>query len=384
MIDWIMEAKKIQDEIKENRAHIHKYPELGNREFGTAAFIEERLRFYGISTKRLLDTAVIGYLVNDENAPTVALRSDIDALPITEKTACAFSSLNKGYMHACGHDVHVSAALGAARILSQHKDELKGNVRFIFQPDEESMGGAKRLISLGVMDKVNAIFGMHVSPDLEFGDIGIRYGKFYAASTKFIINIIGKAAHGAEPHKGVDALLAAARLVVSLKKIPAELKPEKTILNIGIFESGTAENIISGEAFLSGMIRTFGDENTAYMKRRISEETDKECLFSKTKGDLDLIDGYSGIINTDHETEIAENALKSMLGAGHIKIIREPTLLSEDFGFYIDASCGSYYHLGVGGDYGVHSPYFLPPLNAPVLGAAVHARVVSEYLNSIV
>lgn len=384
LTNWLLEAEKINAEIRENRHHIHMYPELGNKEFKTADFVEQKLRSYGIRTERLLDTAVIAYLDTDAVEPCVALRADMDALPISEETGCGYVSKNQGCMHACGHDVHVSSALGAARLLCEHRNELKGSVRFIFQPDEENNGGASRLISLGAMKGVKAIFGMHVSPDLEFGDVGIRYGKFYASSDKFRINIDGKTAHGAEPQNGIDALLAAAQITIGLHKIPEELKPEKAILNVGTFESGTAENILPGHAYLTGIFRTFGQNNREYMARRLKEAVDKVCLRTGVKANVNLIHGFSGITNTDHETKLAEKALTELLGTEHIKNLTEPIMLSEDFGYYIEASSGSFYHLGVGGKNHLHSSLFLPPENAPVLGAAIHAQVISRYLDSII
>lgn len=383
LMNWRLEAEKIGDWIKENRVYFHQCPELGDKEFKTAEHIEIQLKSIGLRIERLLDTAVIGYLDVDKSLPTVALRSDIDALPILEETGVSYASLNPGCMHACGHDVHMSSALGAARLLSEHKSVLKGNVRFIFQPSEEKHGGARRLIDLGVCDGVKATFGMHVSPELKFGDVGIRYGKFYAASDEFVIDIEGKSAHGAQPEMGINALLCGARMVLSLQELPKKLLPDKSVVTVGIFKSGTADNILAGSAHLAGICRTLGSENRAYLEKLLNETIESESAFIGAKAKLRLIYGYGGIVNTDNETAVAERALCSMLGAKHVVRIEEPTMLSEDFGCYIDASLGSFYHLGVGGDYSLHSANFLAPKDSPILGAAVHAQVISEYLRSL-
>lgn len=401
-IDWILEAHKHAHEIMDIREEIHAFPELGNQEFKTAGLIEERLHSYGIPTRRLLGTAVIGELhgckpadamdasVPEESAGCssiqsgriVALRADMDALPIHEQTDWAFASGNEGVMHACGHDVHMAAALGAARLLSKHADLLRGTVRFIFQPDEEGNGGAERLVKEHVLDGVSAVFGAHVSPNLPLGTIGIRYGKFYAASDVIRVKVHGRSCHGAEPEKGIDALHAAARMVTALKKLPLEFFPEHSVLTIGTFRSGTAENILPGEAEFQGIIRTLGPDTRAKMKACLLETIQQIEAETDVTAELFIRESYPGVVNTDSETACAEGAALRLFGPEHVCRIAEPTMTTEDFGYYVEAAGGSFYHIGVGGDYPLHNEHFLPPDDAPVIGAALHAAVLFSRLQA--
>ncbi len=379
-IDWYKEAVGISDEIIENRRELHSHPELGNHEFMTASFIENKLNSYGIKTCRMLDTAVIGILEGDDKGDCIALRADMDALPVTETTGCDFSSQNAGLMHACGHDVHMSAVLGAARLLSMHRSELKGSVKFIFQPDEEGSGGADRLIKEGVLNDVNAVFGAHVSPDLPLGTVGIRYGKFYAASDVYKVILTGKSSHGAEPQKGIDALYAASKILCALHELPSELAPERAVITTGILNSGTAVNIVPGKAVFEGIIRTLGADSRAYIKRRFQEIINNISNETGVSAEIIIKESYPGVVNTDNETLMAENSAKALFGDDKVIRIEEPTMTTEDFGYYINASKGCFYHIGTGGST-LHSSDYLPDESAPVLGAALHAEVVYDYLS---
>ena len=381
-IDWLSEVSHASCEIIKHRQHIHAHPELGNHEYETAAYIENVLKSYGIETRRLLDTAVVGILKGEKSGRAAALRADMDALPISEQTGCSFSSLNDGIMHACGHDVHVSAALGAARLLSEHRHELCGDIHFIFQPDEEGDGGAKRLCELGVMNGINAVFGAHVSPDIGYGKVGIRYGKFYAASDIYRVTVHGKGAHGAEPEKGIDALFAAAQMLCLLHELPKELYPERAVVTTGRLISGTAVNIVPGEAYFEGIIRTLGADSRTYIKRRIREAIDD--ISAKTGVSCDLIfrESYPGVVNTDSAAMHAEKSAAELLGTDNVIRIAEPTMTTEDFGYYIEKTDGCFYHIGVGGNNALHSAAFLPPDGASVIAAAVHAAVLYDYLRS--
>ena len=390
-IDWLKEAEKHADEIMDIREEIHAFPERGNQEFRTAELIEDCLHSYGIPTRRLLGTAVIGELrgsriPDDERSgearprKTVALRADIDALPIEEKTDWTFSSNTPGLMHACGHDVHTAAVLGAARLLSKYTDCFSGAVRFIFQPDEEGSGGADRLVRAGVMDGVGAVFGAHVSPDLPAGTIGIRYGKFYAAADVFHIGIQGKSSHGAEPEKGIDALAAAARMVTELEALPSVFLPERSVLTVGTFRSGTATNILAGDAEITGIIRTLGSDTRKAMKTRFADTVRSIEADTGVTASVRIRESYPGVVNTDRETVHAEQAALRLFGPDHVIRIDTPTMTTEDFGYYIDASAGSFYHIGVGGDFPLHNEHFLPSGDAAVYAAAMHAETVFSWL----
>ena len=392
MIDWLKEAERHADEIMDIREDIHAFPERGNEEFRTAELIEDRLHSYGIPTRRLLGTAVIGELRGTGGSDadhsgelypqkTVALRADIDALPIEEKTDWAFASNTPGLMHACGHDIHTAAALGAARLLSKYSDCFSGTVRFVFQPDEEGSGGADRLVRAGVMDGVGAVFGAHVSPDLPAGTVGIRYGKFYAAADVFTISIQGKSSHGAEPEKGIDALAAAARMVTALEALPSIFLPERSVLTVGTFRAGTATNILAGDAEITGIIRTLGSDTRKAMKARFADTVRSIEADTGVTASFRIRESYPGVVNTDPETAHAEQAALRLFGPDRVIKIDTPTMTTEDFGYYIDAtSAGSFYHIGVGGDYPLHNEHFLPSGDTAVYAAAMHAETICSWL----
>lgn len=377
-IDFLAQAQSFSEEICEIRRSIHRQPELGNNEYKTADKIEKFLKSCSVETVRLTETAVMGVLRGREEGRTVAFRADIDALPVQEKTGADFSSENDGIMHACGHDVHTSALLGAAKILSTHRDEMKGTVVFLFEPDEEGSGGAKRIIEAGALKNVDAVFGAHVSPDLPSGTVGVKFGKFYAASDMFTVKVHGKSSHGAEPEKGIDALSAAAEMVLNIKKIPEKFSADKCVVSVGTFSSGTAGNIISDYAEFSGIIRTLGAENRAAVKNEFRQVISFIAEKTKTTPEILIRESYGGIVNHDSETQFVKKTAEKYFG--NMVEIQNPTMTTEDFGCYLDEVSGSFYHIGAGCDAPLHSPQFLPDDNSLVTAAAVHSAVAWEFL----
>ena len=380
--NFLSAAKAIAPEIQALRETFHRRPELGNQEFETAKRVEAYLNGLGIETERLLDTAVVGTLRGALPGPTVALRADMDALPVTEATGVAFASECPGVMHACGHDVHLAAALGAAKLLSERRDALPGTVKLLFQPDEEGDGGARRMIAAGCLAGVDAVFGCHVSPDLPAGTVGIRYGKFYAASDIFDVTVLGKSAHGAEREKGIDALGAAAELTTALLALPRELLPEKSVVTVGAFHAGNKENVLAARADLLGILRTLGRDSREKLQRRFVETLQEIAARTGTHIEHRFRGGHGGVVNTDPETALVERAAAALLGAERVRRIETPTMTSEDFGFFIDAlGAGCFYHIGAGCAEPLHAPGFLPDADAPVTAAAVHAAVLWGFLN---
>ena len=340
--DYLSEVEQIAPELTELREAFHRTPELGNHEFKTAERIEHALRACGLRPRRVLDTGVVATLHGSLPGPTIALRADMDALPVQETTGAPFASENPGVMHACGHDVHITAALGAAMLLSRHRDSLRGSVRFLFQPDEEGEGGAERMIAAGCMKDVRAVFGGHVTPDLPAGTVGVRYGKFYAASDTFQIRLFGRAAHGAEREKGVDALEAGAILVQELIRLPERLTGERSVVSVGTFRSGTARNVVADEAQLQK--------------------------------------SYSGVVNHDAETDHVRRVAGKLFGRKNVVVLDLPTMKTDDFGYFLLHHPGVYYHFGAGCDKPLHSPDFLPEAHTALTGAALHAAVLHSYL----
>ena len=375
-INFLEEARALKPELAEMHKAFHRIPEIGNNEFKTAELIEHYLDAVNVQHRRILGTAIIARVDGKLNGKNSAVRSDIDALPITEATGCDFASENPGMMHACGHDVHITGALGAAMILSRHRDELPGSVTFLFQPDEEGGGGAQRMIDSGCLEGVDAVFGCHVDPLLKAGHVGIKYGDFYAASATWKITVIGKSVHGAQRDKGIDSIEVSAHIIPEILKIPGG------VVSIGVINAGTVNNIVAGKSEMFGIIRTYGFEKRAEMCR----ELDKVCqeISSKFGAECrcEITDSCAGVINdNDKITSFLEKNARSVFGDEKVHVIEKPLFISEDFGCFIRAKTGCFYHIGAGCEIPLHSNNFLPDPDAIVTAAAMHSSSVFAYNN---
>ena len=379
MREILAEAEALAPEIGALRETLHACPELGRREYRTADTVEARLRALGLETVRIGETGVMGTLRGAKSGPVAALRADMDALPVTEETGAPFASRNPGVCHACGHDVHMAAVLGAAEILSRRVGTLTGTVRFLFEPDEEGSGGAAELVRSGCMNGVGAVFGCHVSPELPAGTVGVRYGKFYAAADIFKVTVLGRTAHGAEREKGIDALAAAAEMVTALLRIQEE-ESEPCVLTIGTFASGEARNILPGRAEMEGIFRTLGPDARERVRGRLEPVLRAIAERHGAGVDLALQESYGGVVNSQAETALLETAAAAVLGPGKVMRLSVPTMTTEDFGVLIDAAAGSFYHVGAGCREPLHSPRFLPENSAAVTAAAVHTAAVLSFL----
>ena len=304
----------------------------------------------------------------------------MDALPLTEATGADFASRNPGVMHACGHDVHMAAALGAARLLAEHRDALKGSVVFLFQPDEEGRGGAQRMIEAGALEGVDAVFGAHVSPDLPAGPRGRALRQVLRRLGHLQIVVNGVSAHGAEREKGIDALGAAAALVSRLIDLPKRLPGERAVLSVGSFHAGTAENALADRAEFAGIIRTLGPAARSELKRLFRLAVDEVTAAWGATAEVTLRESYPGVVNDDAMTALAERAARSLLGDDRVHVIDRPTMTTEDFGYFLMEKPGSFYHIGAGCSLPLHNTAFLPDEQAPVVAAAVHAAVIEKFL----
>ena len=379
-MNTLARAEALAPKLYGIREQIHRHPEFGNQEFATAALIEETLQSAGIETRRVTETGILGILRGAEAGPAAALRADMDALPITENSGAEFASEIPGHMHACGHDIHVTAALGAALLLAERRDELRGEARFFFEPDEEGSGGAARMVAAGCMEGVEAVFGAHVVPDLPEGVIGVRYGKFYAASDIFSVSFRGRSAHGAQPEDGIDALAAAAEAVTRLRGLPAALLNDPAVLSIGIFHAGTADNIIADSARFSGTMRTLGPADRACLKEAFRKTVGEVSEKFGTAHEIVFRESYGGIVNTDEESRIVQETAGKLFGKDFVRVIEKPTMKTEDFGCFIDAAKGAFYHIGAGCGAPLHNPEFLPVPYTIIRLAALHADIIGHYL----
>lgn len=388
MIDFLAEASAIEAELIAIRREIHRHPELGRSEFITAKLIERELSKLNIPFRRAADTGIIGELTGALPGPTVALRADMDALPILEQSGVSFSSEVSDVMHACGHDLHTASLLGAARLLSAHRSELRGSVRFFFQPDEEGDGGAKRMIDDGCMDGVSAVFGAHVAPELPCGTVGIRFGKAYAASNPFDITLHGKSSHGAEPHLGSDVIVAAGALVGAIQTLVSrQVSPlDSAVISIGSLHAGTARNIIADEAKLSGIIRCFGPEMRRQLTDRLTAMVQGVAAAHNVDAEINIQWGYSGIINDDSMTAHVRHSAEALLSSTNVINEATPSLTTEDFGEFLSRAPGSFWHIGVGriGEENapLHNPRFNPDEGALKIAAALHSKIVWDLLEN--
>lgn len=373
-INFLAEAESLRDKLTEIRKEFHRIPEIGDKEFQTAELIEHYLDEAGISHRRVIGTGIIARVEGELPGRNCAVRSDIDALPVTEATGCDFASKTPGMMHACGHDVHISGALGAAMILQSHRGELPGSVTFIFQPNEEGDGGAERMIEAGCLEGVSAVFGCHVDPALPAGNVGIKYGDFYAASATWKINVIGKSAHGAQRDKGIDSIEAASHIVPEILRIPGG------VVSVGMFHAGTANNILAGRAELAGIIRTYGLAKRSAMCRELESVCSDVAGKFGAKCECVITDSCVGIVNdNDKITALCENSARETFGDNRVNIIERPLFISEDFGSYIIAKTGCFYHIGAGCEYPLHSDKFLPTPDAVITASAMHSSSAYNY-----
>ncbi|MDH4028641.1 MAG: amidohydrolase, partial [Nitrospirota bacterium] len=322
--------------MKEIRRKLHQWPELGFREEKTAGLISEELSRLGISHRTgVARTGIVGRLVTDGSGPTVALRADMDALPINENTGLPFSSQNPGVMHACGHDGHVAIVLGAAAILKANPPE--GNAVFIFQPAEESEGGAKPMIEQGALEGVDMIFGGHIERHHHVGEIGIKTGVHTSFTDSFEINITGKGGHAARPHEAIDAVLIASQFVINIQTIISrDVDPlHPSVITIGQISAGTVYNAIAENAVLKGTIRTTNEQIRAQIIGKIAKLASSLAALNDAEIKVDMKPGYPPVINDDRAVELAWHAAEELVGRDRTVSIPLPSLGGEDFAYYL-------------------------------------------------
>jgi len=379
----------IAQKIIEFRRHIHQYPELSNQEFKTTDYIGKVLHSLKISSKRITKTGITGTLHSGTGNKCIALRADIDALPVHEKSAIPkqYQSKNKGIMHACGHDANTAIVLGAALLLSQQKGKLNGAVKFIFQPNEETSGGAKQLVSAGVLNnpKVNIITGIHVTPELESGVIGLKYGELLAAVDKFEIELYGGGGHSAYPHRGKDTIYVASQVIQSLQAVVSrELNPvEPVVISIGQINGGTAFNILADKVVMIGTVRTLNEnirkQVQQLMKKHIANIAKTYNLQFRFKYSYE---GYP-VYNNKSVIDLCYTAAKKIT---RIVMLDKPTMGGEDFSEYLRHVPGCFIYLGIRKKgmpvYPWHHPEFVVDESALHTGSEVLAELVTGYLTA--
>lgn len=365
------------------RHHLHAHPELSYQEFETSAYIQSQLTAFGIPHTVMATTGVVGIIEGKNPASRiVALRADIDALPITEENQVPYKSRNEGVMHACGHDVHTTCLLGAARILQELKNEWEGTVKLIFQPGEErNPGGASIMIREGVLEnpKPEAIFGLHVHPQMEVGKLSFRSGKVMASADEIYITIKGKGGHAAAPHWTTDTILVASHLIVALQQIVSRKSNpfSPSVLSICSIQGGHTTNVIPAEVKLMGTFRTM-DESWRFKAHELIEQQAR-AIAAGMDAEIDFrIDvGYPSVYNHEGLNIIAKNLAQTFMGEEKVEDT-ELRMGAEDFGYYSQHIPGCFYRLGTGNIdkgiiSGVHTPTFNVDESAIPIGMGIMA-----------
>ncbi|MES2416556.1 MAG: M20 family metallopeptidase [Bacteroidota bacterium] len=361
-------AAKIYKDVVSYRHHLHANPELSFKEFKTSMYIKEKLTAWGIEYKDMANTGIVGLIKGElPSTAVIALRADMDALPIHEANDKPYRSKNEGVMHACGHDVHSSSLLGTAYILNELKAEFAGTIKLVFQPAEEVLpGGASIMIKEGVLENPtpNAMVGQHVMPLIESGKVGFRSGIYMASTDELYVTVHGKGGHGAQPHQNIDPVLITAHIIVALQQIVSRNADPRlpSVLSFGKVNANGATNIIPNEVKLEGTFRTLNEEwrKEAHrlmkkMAEGIAESMGGSCEFT-------IMHGYPFLVNEERLTENARTFAEDYLGKANV-VDLDIWMAAEDFAYYSQVTNACFYRLGTGNEakgttHSVHTPNF--------------------------
>ena len=361
-------ANQIHADAIANRRHLHAHPELSFHEYETSAFVAKKLDELGIEYKKMANTGLVALIKGSKPSDAVvALRADMDALPIVEANDVEYKSQNPGVMHACGHDVHTSSLLGTAKILSELKDEFGGTVKLIFQPAEEKLpGGANLMIQEGVLEnpKPDAVLGQHVMPLIETGKVGFRAGKYMASTDEIYVIVHGKGGHGAQPQQNIDPVVITSHIIIALQQIISRVADPKTpsVLSFGKVIANGATNVIPNEVYLEGTFRTMDEEWRAKAHEKMKKMAEGIAEAMGGSCDFNIINGYPFLVNEEVLTANARASAEEYLGKENV-IDLDLWMAAEDFAYFSQATDACFYRLGTGNisrgiTSSVHTPTF--------------------------
>lgn len=384
-------AKEFFAEIVDIRRHLHRNPELSFEEYNTSAFVKAVLDKIGIPYTSMANTGVVALLKGDlPSDKVIALRADMDALPITEVEGRPYGSQNKGVMHACGHDVHTSSLLGVAKILYALKSKFGGTVKLIFQPGEEKLpGGASLMIKEGVLTnpEPNAVIGQHVMPFIEVGKVGFRAGQYMASCDELFMTIRGRGGHGAQPHQNIDPIAITAQIISALQQVVSRFADPRipTVLSWGKIVGNGATNIIPNEVYLEGTFRTFNEEWRAAAHDKIVKIATGIAESMGASCDIEVRKGYPYLVNEPQLTSAARKAAEEYLGAENV-VDLDLWPAAEDFSYYSQVANACFYRLGTGNkakgiQSAVHTPTFDIDEDALEIGMGLMAFIAITQLN---
>lgn len=382
-------AKEQEDYVIRCRRHLHAHPELSTQEVETTRFIKAELESMGIPVQEFDGiTGCVGTITGGQPGRTIMLRADIDALPIQENPGKSYCSQNPGVMHACGHDCHTAMLLGAAKILSAHKDEIRGTVKLLFQMAEEIGRRSEEYVTRGALEGVDAIFGMHVWSLMDIGTASFEAGERMACSDRFTIQIHGTASHGSAPHLGHDAVLAAAASVMALQTLPSRINNplDSLVVTVGMMNGGTKENILCDHVELVGTVRAFNRDFRNSMPERIRSIVEPVAAGYGCRAECDYYFGPSPLINDDKElVELAQGAAKKVIGEDCLRHLDKMTG-AEDFSVYMEHIPGVYGYIGFKNpEKGIvcshHHPGFDVDESMLYNGTGIYVQFALDYLN---
>lgn len=361
-------AAEVHQGVVANRRHIHANPELSFQEYQTSAFVASKLDELGIPYSKMADTGIVALIEGKKpSEKVIALRADMDALPILEANEVPYKSRNEGVMHACGHDVHTSSLLGTASILSQLKDEFAGTVKLIFQPAEELLpGGASVMIREGVLEnpKPEAVIGQHVMPLIDAGKVGFRSGKYMASTDEIYVTVRGKGGHAAQPHQNIDPVLITSHIIIALQQIVSRMTDPKLpcVLSFGKVVANGATNVIPNEVHLEGTFRTFDEAWRAEAHQKMKKMAEGIAESMGGTCDFKVMNGYPFLVNEEQLTEQVRGFAEDYLGKEKVEDL-DLWMAAEDFAYYSQVTDACFYRLGTrnearGITSSVHTPTF--------------------------
>lgn len=384
-------TQEIEEEIVKIRRHLHENPELSQKEFRTTDLIYDKLKDTNIKLEKCSGgTGLIGILEGYKEGPTLGIRGDIDALPIIEETNLEFASKEPGIMHACGHDIHTSVLIGTAIVLDKLRNSFKGTVKFIFQPAEEIMQGAKYMMEEGVLEnpKLDNIVCLHTWPLTDAGKISVRHGPIMAATNTFEIEVSGTGGHAAHPHKSVDPIPVASQIVTGLQQIVSrELPPlEPAVVTVGQIHGGTANNVIANKVTISGSVRTLNSETSDFIQNSMEEISTRIAEAYNSNATLNYFPGSLGVVNDQNMVNMLDEAVKESLGKENFEYLPDPSLGGEDFSFYLQHVKGMLFRLGTRNETaasqkGLHNPGIIFDEKAIPTGIIAMSSFAVKYLN---
>ena len=390
--ELLSEITSLNTTVIELRHHLHEHPELSNQEEKTTTLLQGILSDAGLKVTTYQNHyGLVAELIVDPAKPFIALRADIDALPIHEQTLVNYSSETKGIMHACGHDAHTAIVLGVALAFSKLQQPLPANLRFIFQPAEEVLdAGAQEMIADGVLENVKAIFALHAYPYLRTGQIGYKYGVMLASADMFEIRIKGKSAHGARPHEGVDAILVTSMVVNSLNHIVSrQIDPlHPAVISLGTIEGGKAANVLCDHVTLKGTVRTVNHEIRKKIPEMMELTIDGICKSMHASFEFEYNFGTPEVLNDNAMVDLIVSEAQELLGSENCIDLQDPVMGGEDFGFYLEKIPGAFIRLGTCSDekescYSQHNSRFNVDDNALEYGMKVLTATALKALENV-